>query len=122
MRKKDFQLIRCLYVHNILYILCAIIPTVTTVYSTIRMSQTQTPLEQVVVQFLTNIGALIFAIPYSTNFIIFVCISKSFRQELKQYATCLRSRSTNVTIIQPEETNQHEQQSYRNDTQLNTIS
>ena len=86
MTKKDFQLLRCLYMHNIVYILSTVPLGVSVVYSRILKIQAFTPRTQAIDMFLTNIGSVLHYVPYCCSFFIFVGMSKAFRQELKRAA------------------------------------
>ena len=84
MNKKDFQLLRCLYVHNIIYILCSIVLAVGVIFSTVTQRQLQTSVGQEVSNFLNSFGSFLHHIPYCVSFFIFVYFSKAFRMELKK--------------------------------------
>jgi hypothetical protein len=117
MNKKDFQLLRCLYIHNIVYIIFIILLLVAVCYSATLNYQRSTPMEQAVNNFLSSLGTLFHYVPYSTSFFIFVCVSKAFRQELKRlgYKIC-----HNNLIIVPEEEN-HQQEPPRDNIELNNV-
>lgn len=110
MRKKDFQLLRCLYVHNIVFILCSVLVAYSIVYGTAVRYQEQTPWDQALNNFLNNMGSLIHHIPFGTSFFIFVCLSKSFRQELIAYF----NKITGQNGIQPM-TEEHNEQTQAQD-------
>ncbi|CAF3125111.1 unnamed protein product [Rotaria sp. Silwood2] len=101
MNKKDFQLLCCLYAHNIVYIVCSILLVVDLVYGTAIRYDIQKSFDRTVDNFLNNFGSFLHYIPYCTSFFIFVCLSKAFRQELKQYIykICVK----NLTTIQEKE-------------------
>jgi len=84
MKKKDFQLLRCLFAQNIIYILVQICPNMFNVYRMATKSQIRTPLEQTVNAFLNNLFVFITYISYWSNFFIFIIISKAFRHEVKR--------------------------------------
>jgi hypothetical protein len=90
MTKKDFQLLRCLFVHDIVLIIFSIGSAFFTVYQTATANQIRTPLEHAVLTFITNFGTFLRLIPYSASFYIFVVVSKAFRNELKRmiYKIC----------------------------------
>ena len=90
MTKKDFQLLRCLYLHNIVYVLCSILIVVSVVYSRVVKLQPYSPITQAMDGFLSNLGVFFHSIPYCCSFFIFVGMSKAFRQELKRgvYRLC----------------------------------
>ncbi|CAF3436197.1 unnamed protein product [Rotaria sp. Silwood1] len=85
MNKKDFQLLRCLYAHNIVYIICTIVLIVSLVYGTTIRYKVQNPFDRTVYNFLNDFGSFLHYIPYCTSFFIFICFSKAFRLELKRY-------------------------------------
>ncbi|CAF4206157.1 unnamed protein product, partial [Adineta steineri] len=67
MNKKDFQLLRA-----------------SGCYSATLHMETLTLMEQTINTFLTNFGSVLHDIPYCTNFITFICVSKVFRLEVKR--------------------------------------
>ncbi len=117
MNKKDFQLLRCLYIHNIVYIICSIVLAVGVVYSTIIKYQTQMSMEQAVSNFLNSFGTFLHYIPYCGSFFIFVSVSKAFRQELKRFAYKICGKD--LTTVREEENNQHEL--VRDNVEINVI-
>jgi hypothetical protein len=90
MKKKDFQLLRCLFVQGFVYITSAMLINTYYVYEAATRNQTQTPLEQAIGNFLDNFFTFLYNIQYCTSFYIFVAISKAFRHELKRmgYKIC----------------------------------
>ena len=106
MRKKDFQLLRCLYVHNIIYIICSILIVIGIGYSMTIDYETSTTMEIAVDNFLNNFGAFIHYFPYFTSFFIFMCVSKAFRLEVKRIIFKLCHKD--LTAVREEENNQHE--------------
>ncbi|CAF1238490.1 unnamed protein product [Adineta steineri] len=84
MNKKDFQLLRCLYIQNIIYIICSLLIGASGCYSATLHMETLTLMEQTINTFLTNFGSVLHDIPYCTNFITFICVSKVFRLEVKR--------------------------------------
>ena len=85
MNKKDFQLLRCLFAQNIIYILFSIPIVFSVVYSRILRYRTLTQLDVAIVTFLNNIGTFFHSIPYCSSIVIFLVISRAFRQELKRW-------------------------------------
>lgn len=81
--KKDFQLLRSLYIHHISYIFFSVILVVSFCFDTALIYYTPNTLEQTFQSFLSNLGILIYMIPYSTSFFIFIVLSKAFRQDVK---------------------------------------
>ncbi|CAF1293648.1 unnamed protein product [Adineta steineri] len=90
MNKKDFQLLRCLYIHNIVFIIFNIFPSAYYVYLAATKSQTRTLYQQAIDNFLNGFSIFLHHIPYCTSFFIFLCVSKAFRQEIKRliYKMC----------------------------------
>ncbi|CAF1187303.1 unnamed protein product [Rotaria sordida] len=117
MNKKDFQLLRCLYVHNIIYIICTIVLVVGLVYSTTIGYGNQNSFVQAVNNFLNKFGGFLHYIPYCTSFFIFVCLSKAFRQELKRFVYKICGKD--ITILQEEENK--DLQPARNNIDLNVV-
>ncbi|UJR32697.1 hypothetical protein I4U23_020156 [Adineta vaga] len=107
MTKKDFQLLRCLYVHNIIYIICSIVIIIGIGQSITLNYETSTAMEIAVNTFLNNFGSFLHYIPYCISFFIFSCVSKTFRLELKRCVLNICHRDLTVTV-QDEENNQHE--------------
>jgi hypothetical protein len=117
MNKKDLQLLRCLYVHNIVYIICSILIVVSIGYSVKLNLGTSTPMEQAVSNFLTNIGAFLHCIPYCVSFVIFISVSKAFRLEFKRfiYKICRKD----LTAVREEQN--HQQEPARDNIELNNV-
>jgi len=90
MTKKDFQLLRCLFAQDIVYIIFSIGLSISTVYQAATMHQMQTPLVQAINAFFYNISIFLHHIPYCASFYIYVVVSKAFRNELKRmvYKIC----------------------------------
>ena len=84
MTKKDFQLLRCLFLQTVVYILVTICSTFYSPYKVISRDQKRTPLQQAIVDFLDNLFTFIYFIFFCSGFFIFICVSKAFRQEVKQ--------------------------------------
>jgi hypothetical protein len=84
MTKKDFQLLRCLFVQIIVYISVSIIPSSYSVYQLITKHQIRTPLQEAIINFLDKFFMFVFFIFHCSSFFIFVCVSKAFRQDLKR--------------------------------------
>jgi hypothetical protein len=95
MKRKDFQLLRCLFTQNIIYILVQICPNVLNVYRTATKLQTRTPLEQTINAFLNDLFVFITYISHWSNFFIFLIISKAFRHEIKRMIYKFTGRELN---------------------------
>ena len=85
MHKKDFQLLRCLYAHNISYIICSTLAVISAIYNSVIHYRIPTSFEQALNIFLVGIGTFSYSIPYCISFFIFLLGSKAFRQELKRF-------------------------------------
>ncbi len=117
MNKKDFQLLRCLYIHNIVYIICIILLVVSVGYSVTLNLKTSTVVEQAMSNFLSGLGVFLHYIPYCTSFFIFVCISKAFRQELKRFGYKICGKD--LRTVREEEN--HQQELARDNIELNNV-
>lgn len=84
MNKKDFQLLRCLYVHDLVYIVFVTFPSIYAIYLAVSKDRVRSPFEQAIDSFITNVGTFLHHIPYCVSFFIHVGISKAFRHELKR--------------------------------------
>ncbi|CAF2713325.1 unnamed protein product [Rotaria sp. Silwood2] len=85
MTKKDFQLLRCLFVQDIVYISVSLVPALYSVYATSTRDQIRTPFEETIIYFLQNLFTFIYFTFYASSFFIFVTVSKAFRHELKRF-------------------------------------
>ncbi len=104
MTKKDFQLLHCLFVQDIVYIVCNIFLNVYYVYAVARMDQNQTSLEATISDFLHKILNFLQFIPFCGSFFIFMVVSKVFRNELKRMMYKMIGK--NLTPIHEEENRQ----------------
>jgi hypothetical protein len=84
MKKRDFQLLRCLFVHDVVYISVSLVSRFYSAYETVTTHQIRTPLEDAIITFLHNIFFFIYFIFYCSSFFIFISVSKAFRYELKR--------------------------------------
>ncbi|CAF0793277.1 unnamed protein product [Adineta steineri] len=84
MTKKDFQLLRCLFAHDIIYIIFSISINIYYVYDAATKKQTRTSLRQAIESFSLNFLSFLHNIPYCASFFIFIVVSKAFRTELKR--------------------------------------
>lgn len=105
MTKKDFQLLHCLFVYDLVYIVCTILLSFYYVYLVSRFDQVQTPLEQVIDNFLEKLLDLIRFIPFCISFGIFSTFSKVFRHELLRM---IYQRFSRTPMAQREEENRPE--------------
>ncbi len=98
MHKKDFQLLRCLYAHNIVYIIFNIFIAVYYVYAATTKNQFRTLYHQTLDNFFRTFGTFIHHIPYCSSFFIFISISKAFRDEMKRLVGMTENRNRNIVI------------------------
>ncbi|CAF1241420.1 unnamed protein product [Adineta steineri] len=94
MNKKDFQLLRCLYVLDIVYISFSLFASIFNVYQASTQDQIRTPLRSAIENFLTRMASFSYHIPFCISFFIFLFVSKAFRQEMKylMYKICGKDR------------------------------
>ena len=107
MTKKDFQLLRCLYAHNIVYIIFSSSLLVSLNYSSALRHQTPTPFEQSISTFISGIASFLQVIPYGTSFFIFVSMSRAFRNELKRLVAGICGKD--IRTIRDDEPTQQEE-------------
>jgi hypothetical protein len=105
MTKKDFQLLRCLFFQDIVYIVCNIFLNVYYVYSVARIDQNPSNLELIICDFVKKLLSFLQLIPYCDNFFIFIIVSKVFRNELKRMLYKMFGK--NLSPIREDE-NRHE--------------
>ena len=103
MTKKDFQLLRCLFVQDVVYISLSIGSTFYSVYKIITNGYRRTLLQQAIMDFVTNLVGFTYFIFYCTSFFIFICWSKAFREEVKQ--VIYKVFMENLAIMREEEQN-----------------
>jgi hypothetical protein len=84
MTRKDFQLLRCLYVHDIVYIICSLFLNMYYVYGTATTDQVRTSFGEAIYLFIFDLLSFLHHIPYCISFIIFIVVCKDFRIELKR--------------------------------------
>jgi hypothetical protein len=106
MTKKDFQLIRCLFVQDIVYICLNILANVYAVYYIATRNSVGTPLQEAIKIFLQNIFNFIYYTFYCTHFFIFFTVSKAFRQEIQRMIYKLFGKD--LTALRREEQNQED--------------
>ena len=109
MTKKDFQLLRCLYAHSLVFVLFSFLIDFSVVYSTAVRYQNRTPMERAIDSFLGDFGGFLHYFPFCTSFMIFVAMSKAFRFELKRWTHRLCGREL-ATVQEPGEEEINQQQ------------
>ncbi|CAF0782193.1 unnamed protein product [Adineta steineri] len=83
MTKKDFQLLRCLFVQDIIFITFSMLVIIFYIFEAITKDKQWTLLQLTILNFVDRYVTFLFNISYSTNFFVFMIISKAFRHELK---------------------------------------
>jgi hypothetical protein len=101
MTKKDFQLLRCLFVQTVVYICVSIIPSAFSVYQLITQHEQRTPIQAAIINFFDNFRTFLYLTFYCSSFFIFVCVSRAFRQELKRIIWKVIGK--NVIVFREEE-------------------
>ncbi|CAF1161566.1 unnamed protein product [Adineta steineri] len=84
MKKKDFQLLRCLFVQGIVFTFFSMFIAADFTYQAAERDQTQTPRNEAISTFVYNLFTTLYNTPFCANFYIFVSFSKAFRQDVKQ--------------------------------------
>ena len=84
MHKKDFQLLRCLFAKDIIYIVCNTFLCIFFVYKFIPRSQAETVQEQRIATFYFHVSSLIRNVPSCASFYTYIVISKAFRQDFQR--------------------------------------
>ena len=84
MTKKDFQLLRCLFFQDILFIGFGMLLIIYYTYYAITKDQARSILEQGVLNFLSKFFTFLYAIPFCANFFVYILVSKAFRYEVKR--------------------------------------
>ena len=118
MNKKDFQLLRCLFVQDVVYI-CLSMPYVTHyVYQAVIRDQVRTAFDQALLNFTNRCITVIYGIYYTSSFFIFVIVSRAFRLELKRLIDNIVGKEMNP--IREEENRQ--ENIVRDNMEMNVIS
>ncbi len=84
MTKKDFQLLRCLFAEDIIYITFTLWLCMYYVYSTATKDQIRTATGQAIDNFLENLFTFVYDISFCLSFFIFISVSRAFRRQLKR--------------------------------------
>ncbi|CAF1197513.1 unnamed protein product [Adineta steineri] len=114
MTKKDFQLLRCLFVQDIIFIIFTTLISTFYVFDALTKYQNGTILEQAIRNFLYYFMTFIYSTSYSVNIFVFMIVSKAFRHELKR--TIYKIISKDLIPIREEEN--HE----RDNVEINVVS
>jgi hypothetical protein len=101
MTKKDFQMLRCLFVQDIVYIVFSFFLSIDYVYEAATSNQIQTPLVQAIDNFVHYFLTFLHDVPFCASFFIFISVSKAFRNELKR--TIYKIFGKNLMAVREEE-------------------
>ena len=104
MHKKDFQLLRCLFVKNIVYIICSFPLVIQAIYGAVIKYQIQTIWIQAFKTFLFNFGVFVYNTHFCTNVFIYAIVSKAFRHHVKRMIYKLFN--INIPLLQEEQQNE----------------
>ena len=102
MNKKDFQLIRCLFIHDIVFIACNIFLNLYYVYVVVRFYGRVSTLERIFSNFLNSFLTMLQQLSFCASFFIFVTVSKAFRHELRRIVYKM-IRKNSVTMREEEQ-------------------
>ncbi|CAF1089976.1 unnamed protein product [Adineta steineri] len=94
MKKKDFQLLRCLFVQGIVFTFFSMFITAYYTYEAAERDQIQTSWNEAISTFLNNLFSFIYNITFCANFYVFVSFSKAFRQDVKQLVRKMFGKDT----------------------------
>lgn len=106
MNKKDFQLLRCLFVQDVIYILFNVSISVYLVYAPTTVGQTRTPLVKALDDLFSNVSTFLHHLPFCASFVIFLSVSKAFRNESKRMIYAIVGKE--VAILREEENKQEQ--------------
>jgi hypothetical protein len=84
MTKKDFQLLRCLFVQDTVYIFSSTLLLVSYTYQITTKDQIRMVREQALLNFLSTIIRILYDIYFCSSFFVFIIVSKVFRHEFKR--------------------------------------
>jgi hypothetical protein len=84
MTTKDFQLLRCLFVHDIVYIIASFFPSAYSIYAVANGGQMPTLLGRAIDDFFKSLSTFFYFTFFSSSFFIFLDVSNAFRHELKR--------------------------------------
>ncbi|CAF4038692.1 unnamed protein product [Adineta steineri] len=114
MTKKDFQLLRCLFVQDVIYIIFGTSISIFYIFDAITKYENGIILEQAIRKFLYDSMTFIYSTSYSVNVFTFIIVSKAFRHELKR--TIYKIIGKDLVPIREEEN--HE----RDNVEINVVS
>lgn len=84
MTRKDFQLLRCLFLQDVLFIGFGMLLIIYYIYYAITKDQSRSILDQGIINFLSKFFTFLYTIPFCANFFVFTFVSKAFRYEMKR--------------------------------------
>lgn len=84
MKKKDFELLRCLCVIDIIYTFFSMLSLIYNIFYELYGRVERTLLDQAIYYFLGRLFTLLNLIPYGSCFWIFLIVSKAFRREIRR--------------------------------------
>jgi hypothetical protein len=117
-RERDFQILRCLFIYDIIYIISGIFSAVFSVYIATTKFQKRMPLEKAICDFLSDLFAFFSFIYYCVNFFIFIIVSNAFRKKLKRLVYKLFGKKD---VIQIRRTQNHQENLIENNIELNDV-
>jgi hypothetical protein len=112
MSKKDFQLLRCLFGVDVIYIIFSICSSFYYGYIAATNNQVESSMAATINNFLETFLTVFSFVPCCVNFFIFICMSKAFRNEIKRFIYKIIGK---YLVILREEDNR------RNNIQLNVV-
>lgn len=115
MNKKDFQLLRCLFAQDVVYILFNVSISVYMVYAPATVAQIRTPLEKALGDLFSNVSTFLHHVPFCASFVIFLSVSKAFRNESKRMI--YRVVGKEATLLREDDKKQ--EQMKKNNVELN---
>jgi len=98
MTNKDFQLLRCLYLQDI----CFLVPGITTALFNIyqvtiaNKKYGDAQLQHAIVDFVSKFLIFLFDTYYPLNFLVFIIVSKAFRNEIKRLSYKMFGKQLNI--------------------------
>lgn len=104
MHRKDFQLLRCLYALDVAHIFFTGFIGLYYVYDSVTKSSSLSPIHQAIKHFLDGFTLFLCHIFYCIDFPIFISISKTFRQDVKQIMSTIfyhKLRRIPTIVIRP---------------------
>ncbi|CAF1195260.1 unnamed protein product [Adineta steineri] len=111
MKKKDFQLLRCLFVQGIIFTFFCIFIAADFTYQAAERDRIQTSRNEAISTFIYNLFTTLYNIPFCANFYVFVSFSKAFRQDVKQLVRKMFGKDT--IAPREEEPNNRENINYK---------